>query len=183
MFDPAIFENLRVVLEGAVYDRDLEGEALVTGRSDLLDLAVMSRRYAIRLTRQTAGDRTVNSPRSARGRSEAEINLAAGLEDFAGEKLKEEPFGQPGCDLWIEYVLEIPGDDVCGHIRNVLKRQWGEGVAIRQQVAYDDSHPDVRRLTSAVWFQRKINERQIDDLPELVDHVLRTLEELDQLFD
>ena len=47
MFDPTIFDNLKVVAEGAVYDLDLQGEILITNRIDQVDLATLSRYYAI----------------------------------------------------------------------------------------------------------------------------------------
>ncbi|UOK56770.1 hypothetical protein MGI18_18515 [Bacillus sp. OVS6] len=45
MFDPTAFDNLKVVLEGAIYDADLGGFITVIGRKDLVDLAAMSRCY------------------------------------------------------------------------------------------------------------------------------------------
>ncbi|MDF0725751.1 hypothetical protein PY093_03360 [Cytobacillus sp. S13-E01] len=39
MFDPTIFDNLKVVIEGEVYDLDLTGDFLVTNRSDSIDIA------------------------------------------------------------------------------------------------------------------------------------------------
>ena len=30
MFDPTIYDNIKVVLEGAVYDLDLEGKIIIT---------------------------------------------------------------------------------------------------------------------------------------------------------
>lgn len=47
MFDPTVFDNLKTVLEGAVYDLDLEGVILVINRNDLVDLAHFSRTYKI----------------------------------------------------------------------------------------------------------------------------------------
>ncbi len=34
MFDPTAFDNLKVIVEGAVYDFDLHGDILVTDRKD-----------------------------------------------------------------------------------------------------------------------------------------------------
>lgn len=49
MFDPTAFENMKTVFEGAAYELDLRGEASITGRKDLVDLAEMSREYRITL--------------------------------------------------------------------------------------------------------------------------------------
>lgn len=47
MFDPTAFDNLKVIVEGAVYDFDLHGDILVTDRKDMMDLASLSRIYHI----------------------------------------------------------------------------------------------------------------------------------------
>lgn len=47
MFDPTAFENLKIVIEGAVYDRDFSGEILVTDRNDIINLAKLERRFEI----------------------------------------------------------------------------------------------------------------------------------------
>ncbi|UTW70295.1 hypothetical protein KHA80_06930 [Anaerobacillus sp. HL2] len=41
MFDPTIYENLKVVIEGEVYDHDMNGRILII-QIDIVDLATMS---------------------------------------------------------------------------------------------------------------------------------------------
>ena len=43
MFDPTAYENMRVVLEGIFYDKDLSGEILVIDRNDIVNTAKLSR--------------------------------------------------------------------------------------------------------------------------------------------
>ncbi len=45
LFDPTAFDNMKVVLEGAVYDRDILGDILVVKRDDLVNLATLSRQF------------------------------------------------------------------------------------------------------------------------------------------
>ncbi|MCV9888442.1 hypothetical protein [Metabacillus halosaccharovorans] len=47
MFDPTVFDNLKVVIEGYIYDMDIDEQISVTDRSDIIDLAKMSRQYSI----------------------------------------------------------------------------------------------------------------------------------------
>ena len=47
LFDPTAFDNMKVVLEGAVYDRDLFGDILIVSRDDLVNLATLSRKFTI----------------------------------------------------------------------------------------------------------------------------------------
>jgi len=187
--DPSIFDNLRVVLEGAVYDLDLEGEALVTSRSDRVDLAAMARHYTIRFVRRTEGDGRRETGPQAAFRTEAAIHLASGLADLAGEKLEADFGRRPGCEIWIEFSSDLSALAnllaVSERWGALLDRLWGEGTAVRHKACEEWDHPGGRparrRLTSSVLFRRTIDERQIDDLPELVGHVLRTLEELEGL--
>ncbi|KPV55085.1 periplasmic component, partial [Paenibacillus sp. A3] len=51
MFDPTIFDNLKVVLEGHLYDLDAEQTIRVIGREDFIDLASMKRIFSMRIRR------------------------------------------------------------------------------------------------------------------------------------
>ncbi|PQP87056.1 hypothetical protein CPT76_26000, partial [Paenibacillus sp. AR247] len=78
MFDPSIFDNLKVAVENLVYDLDnLDGVVRVTGRDDRMEMSVMSREFAIRFVR--SGNEAVT----------AEIGLAASLADLAAELLEQ----------------------------------------------------------------------------------------------
>jgi hypothetical protein len=76
MFDPTIFENLKVGIENAVYDLDNLDEIIrVTDRKDLLDMATLSRSFSLRF--ELARPSTTS----------AEICLETGLRDLAAEIL------------------------------------------------------------------------------------------------
>lgn len=47
MFDPTAFDNLKVVLEGIVYDMDLNGMIQILDRNDFVNIAKMERTYNI----------------------------------------------------------------------------------------------------------------------------------------
>ncbi|GAA3327145.1 hypothetical protein GCM10020331_065930 [Ectobacillus funiculus] len=84
MFDPTVFENLKVVAEGAVYDLDLAGAILVTNRRDVIDLASMSRTYSIAfMLRDAEYDIT------------ALFSLTADVKNLAGEILEDTAFFCP----------------------------------------------------------------------------------------
>lgn len=167
MFDPTIYENLKVVLEGAVYDIDLEGQIVVIHRSDLFDLAVMSRSYAVRF-------------RLKDGRSSAEIHLSAGLVDLAGEKL-EWRNALPGCKLEIRFFLTLRNPvTACKNIQDILEQIWETDTAIVQTLSFrygDDGslcHNEI-----GVRFDRKIGEGQVGDISDLLEHTVRTLRQLE----
>lgn len=47
MFDPTAFDNMKVVIEGALYDLDICGEIVITDRNDSFNMAKMSRTFDI----------------------------------------------------------------------------------------------------------------------------------------
>lgn len=167
MFDPTIYENLKVVFEGAVYDLDLDGQIVVVHRSDLIDLAAMSRSYMIRF-------------RMKEGRSSAELRLSAGLVDLAGEKL-EWRNALPGCKLELAFTLTLRNPvTACKNIQDVLEQIWGAETTIVQTLSFrygDDGSRCHNEI--AVQFERKIGEGQVGDIPDLLEHTVRTLRQLE----
>lgn len=163
MFDPTIYENLKVVFEGAVYELDLHGQIVVIHRSDLIDLAAMSRSYAIRY-------------RMKDGRCSAEIRLYAGLVDLAGEKL-EWRNALPGCKLDIVFsvVLRNPVT-ACKNIQDILEQIWDPTTSITQTLSFrygDDGSRCHNEI--GVRFERKIGEGHNAEIGELLEQTVRTL--------
>ncbi|MGZ4162287.1 MAG: hypothetical protein ACXVNF_16040, partial [Neobacillus sp.] len=50
VFDPTAFDNMKVVIEGALYDMDIIGEIIITDRNDIMNMAKLSRRFDICFT-------------------------------------------------------------------------------------------------------------------------------------
>ncbi|OZB90900.1 hypothetical protein [Paenibacillus sp. XY044] len=170
MFDPSIFDNLKVAVENQVYDLDnLDGAVRVTGRDDRMEMSVMSREFAIRFVR--TGNEAVT----------AEIGLTASLADLAAELLKQKGT-KPGCAVRIRFYMEVgPQGEECSAIQRLLEQLWPEQ-PVSQTLCwrYGD---EARRLsnTAEIRFVRKIDEDQMEDLPGLLEHVVRTLDELPSL--
>lgn len=172
MFDPTIFENLKVVIEGAVYDLDAVGVILVTNRVDRVDLATMSRYYAIQFYEREREDNGAS----------AEIRLFADTEDLMDEILdKVDKF--TGCRVEIAFYLSM--DDPaqqCSQIEGVLGGIWESRPQIEQKLSfvYGD---EPRRYENHIRldFGRKINEDQIEDMGSMIDLVLHSLQRLNQL--
>jgi hypothetical protein len=167
MFDPTIYENLKVVFEGAVYDLDLAGKIVVTNRSDLIDLANMSRSFAIRC-------------RLKDGQVAAELRLSAELVDLAGEKL-EWKHAQPGCKLELFFSMRLHNPEwACPQIGKLLNDIWGGRPSVSQMLSFlygaDESGC---RNDITLSFDRKIGEGQIDDISELMYYTVQSLEMLE----
>lgn len=173
MFDPTIYDNLKTVLEGEIYDRDLAGHLLITERSDTVDLAVMSREIRLRFRLRQKNDQF------------AEIRLHASALDLTGEIAETNEEGI-GCRLFLTFIKEIAVEyglalKQCAHMRTILTPIWGDGVTIHQRLIGQFPEEDGKPLFEcrlSVDFLRKISERQIDDIPRLVDSVIQSLEQL-----
>jgi len=170
MFDPTVFDNLKVVFEGAMYDLDFNGSVQITGRTDRLDLCAMSRCFGMEAVRKQAG--------VVKGR----LMLYAALADLAAELLSEAG-KQPGCSLLLTFIFPI--SDVerdCALAETIMKGIWGDGVSLTQSVRVEYGQPGQMENRLKVQFVRKLDEKQIDDIPSLLDHFLMSMEKLDQQF-
>ncbi|MGG1878204.1 hypothetical protein [Paenibacillus campinasensis] len=170
MFDPTVFENLKVGIENIVYDLDnLDKKVLVTGRSDLLNMAVMSRSFVLQF--ELTGQHETY----------AEIVLEAGVQDLAAEIL-EIPDETPGCALKLRFTQTIEDVEAgCPVMAEIVQRIWEPEVQPIQTVGFMYGEKPVRYLsTIEIGFSRKIHEEQMGDLPKLVDYMLQTLAALNE---
>ncbi|MDF2936451.1 MAG: hypothetical protein K0Q90_1824 [Paenibacillaceae bacterium] len=175
MFDPTMFDNVKVVLEGQVYDHDLAGELQVTAREDLVDLASLSRtfRIAFRLKQETAG------------RYMAWMEISSTLRNIAAELL-EQSAKEAGCSLDISFTATLPQDSsgleskaACEKAEKAVKAIWGGQYPIEQQITHTCvAESEEVRHRIRLLFGRTFTEAVIDDLPSLVEHASLTLEQL-----
>jgi hypothetical protein len=165
VFDPTIYDNLKVILEGCVYDLDLDGRILVTNRSDRIELATMSRSWSIRF-RELQGN----------GQATAELDLHAALADLAAELLR--PAGkEPGCKLEISLHTFILDPDIeCPEIEHGLLGLWEGRPRIKQQLSFEMPLRDEGyALCVTLDFGRKLDESNAEDFPRLVEATVRSL--------
>nr|WP_019123852.1 hypothetical protein [Brevibacillus massiliensis] len=181
MFHPLVFDNIKVVLEGAVYDRDFDGDILVTARADLIDTAVYQRLFQIdfRLPEgAAAGKREVT----------AQFQLRTSLADIAGELMEQPLTEHIGCTVCIHfytYVQDVERDT--NEIVRILNEIWGDRPHITQQISATlDEHrpfrwpPDIYENKITLDFHRKIDEGNIGDLRDLIDHTVVSLARLSE---
>ncbi|MBU9720633.1 MULTISPECIES: hypothetical protein [Bacillaceae] len=164
MFDPTIFDNLKVVLEGNLYDRDFSKRIKVIGRKDIVDLAVMSREFVMQF--QELGNTEYPM---------AELKLISTMKDFSSEMILGDP-NSSGCTIYISYYTVIKDEDVCRLINNKLDKLWNGSAIISQELSYiwNDQNKVKNKIT--LDFNRKINEDQIDDIPRLIDMSIESLQ-------
>ena len=173
MFDPTAFDNMKVVVEGALYDLDLSGEIVIKDRNDSINLAKMSRRFDI------------SFHLSEKKQVSAKVELKSSLANLAAELLPAVQSEQKtGCELSLQYLIDSQElDPDYTAINTMLMDIWGPNRTITQSVLYDPLKEDpTNALTIRVGFERLIREDQMDDLVEMIEFIITTLQKLTKTF-
>jgi hypothetical protein len=168
MFDPTVYENLKVVIEGAIYDLDFEEYINITDRKDIIDLATFSRTYKLQFTKNDAK------------KVKAEFLLHANLQSFTDEIINHNE--HVGCELTISFIVEIRNLDICEKISSVLYEIWEGRPMIEQKVSF--VYPRLQKKFKnhiTIKFNRQITEAQIDDIQSLLNYTLRSAEEINEI--
>jgi hypothetical protein len=168
VYDPTIFDNLKVAFENQLYDLDnLTGQIQITHRTDRLEMSVMSREFSLQFQ--------LND----RQKITAEIRLEASLKDLAAEIL--ELSGEtPACALRLFFYMPIENVSTqCEQIEAILHDIWQPELPPIQNLSFVYAQVPVIYMNKIeLRFHRKINEEQMGDIPMIIGHALRTLTDL-----
>lgn len=169
MFDPTAFDNMKVVIEGALYDRDLDGEVVITDRNDIINTAKMSRHFDICF-----------SLREGKTAS-AKLELQSQLVHLASELLPGSKTDQlAGCLVKLYFTFEVEDAEVDFHLlQTILNEIWGTSRKITlsiQQEHWQSAKKKSGMIT--VDFERVISEDHMDDLMEMTDVMMITLQKI-----
>ncbi|OIJ17266.1 hypothetical protein BKP37_01825 [Anaerobacillus alkalilacustris] len=167
MFDPTIYENLKVVLEGKIYERDFNNEIIIVDRQDNIDLASMSRQYVITF-----------SIKSGSKNYQAKVKLKADSKDLYGEILEKETISNCGCHLMLS--LNGPLTNISSNpqiIKQMLENKWNKRPIITQEIYYTWNPNEAHQyfLKTILSFDRKINEDHIDDFDQIMNLLIESL--------
>ncbi|TDL92716.1 hypothetical protein E2R55_06785 [Vibrio vulnificus] len=170
MFDPTAFENMKVVLEGAVYYRDFIGDILVINRDDIVNLSTMSRSYKIEMELKKT------TPVSISGA----IELHASLQNLSSELLDAAiDDTHSGCtvDIFISFPKKL--DEVnAEQLLNDLEKIWGDQRIISVTTSETVSKK-LQPITSSIYkisFGRLVREEQMDDLEDMVEYLIQSIQ-------
>ncbi|MBB6284298.1 hypothetical protein [Geobacillus subterraneus] len=167
--DPTAFDNLKTVLEGAVYDADLQGRLVVVDRRDLADLARLSREYAISFRMNDAPDPPVTCT----------AQLSIDFAELVNERIHHD---RAGCRLAVVFTMPIRRSSACAIVEGTLRTIWGEERIIRQTLSWQFPHEGgPYKNEVVVEFARLIYEENAADLPEMVPYMISSLEQLQPL--
>ncbi|VXB58179.1 conserved hypothetical protein [Bacillus sp. 349Y] len=157
MFDPTAFDNLKVVLEGAVYDFDLGGEIDIVDRKDLFDFAHYERKYQIQYRLKGTQGASVR------------LELKADAGHFLAERNGLARGNRAGAVIAFTYL----GDESLLSSRNALEEFWGQGTSW-EWLTISSSHGETR-VEGILAFFRVITEEMVDDVIEMVAHSIESL--------
>lgn len=163
MFDPTIFDNLKVVLEGEIYDRDLDGEITILDRSDIVNLSDMSRMYRIKC-----------AEKKGTGRASVEFQLFMSHQQMFNEW--NQNMKDAGCDIKMIFAWPKDLSDSTEWLARSIKRIWGEEILISHETSWTTSHSAASEVHYfiTIEFGRLINEDNAMDLENMVSYALET---------
>ncbi|WJY27600.1 MULTISPECIES: hypothetical protein [Sporosarcina] len=171
MYDPTIFDNLKVALENQLYDYEtIENLIIIEDRKDTMDFAKLAREFGLAFT--LAGKPEVKS----------EVILRAGVQDLAGE-IMELPNAQPACTLALRFIVacEDPGSE-CPAVAQVLNSIWEGEITLSQTISYTYGEQGSSLLnTIDAVFEKRLTEENMNELPVFLQHVMDTLHVLNRL--
>ncbi|WP_050615329.1 hypothetical protein [Bacillus testis] len=170
MFDPTAYENFKIILEGSVYDYDMAGDILVSGRSEIIDLAVLSRAF------------TISFHLTGQDRIRAAILLRSSLKELADEILEENTL-QPSAFVDIEFMWESDephSADRLAALNDCLWKVWGHDrqITLEETRKMVDGEKGRYYYKMAVSFRRRITEEQSEDLYSLATYCIKALDGL-----
>lgn len=173
MFDPTAFDNLKVIIEGHLYDIDLDGKIKIVDRNDVMNLAKLSREFSIKFCLNNTQQKIF-----------AIFTLQSGLENLAAELLPMNNVpNKQGCFVHLEFVFHHRNEqELFEIIQKECQNIWGVTRYIQQSVLLDPlNETPIIQNRIMIDFKRMITEDQIDDLIEMVSPILETLSMLESI--
>jgi len=166
MFDPTAFDNMKVVIEGALYDLDLAGSIVIVDRDDVVNLAKMSRSFDVHFTLSEVRNEQIT----------AKIEILSTMKNLAAELLTDVPTEKyAGCELRLQFTCNGIMDEIQRKkLQKIFQDIWGRKRKIIQSVHITPSESNVLNIIN-VLFDRLISEEQMEDFDDLLDSMVTTL--------
>ncbi|MDQ0228843.1 hypothetical protein [Metabacillus malikii] len=157
MFDPTVFDNLKVIIEGYIYDLEAEGSVVLNGRSDVIDIATMSRHYSITYAKGTNNKQL------------ATLELSMNQRQLAGELLRQ--LKSPGCHIKLVFYEQLQYEGQDEILMKKINKLWG---------LHEIKHSTTKEISSNIesyHFRYEVNfstlfregEEEIEGLLNLID--------------
>ncbi|MBS4224831.1 hypothetical protein [Lederbergia citrea] len=171
MFDPTIFENLKVAFENHIYDLDnIDRKITIVNRADRMDFAILARELSIQFSLVDQPDAT------------AEVVMEASLKDLA-EEILEIPEAKPGCSLLLRLNKRVHNVSTqCEQIEQALYEVWENDIQLTQTLSFVNKQEVSGFMNNIeIEFKSKLNEDNMWEITPFLNHVLKTLEVLNRI--
>jgi len=171
-FDPTAYENFKIIIEGSLYDADFTGDIKIINRSELVDLAVLSRSFEMQFKLPDYAGLIGG------------IQIRASLKNLADEILfHNDSLAAAHIDVYFQYDEKDESKEEMVHsLASVLRHIWGSEREILTSVTkhYHNNAYSHHVNKIVVSFNRLVTEEQADDLYELVEFAIRSLIKLSE---
>jgi len=166
MFDPTVFDNIKVVLEGSIYDLDLAGDIIITNRNDLINIGKMDRTYNI----------TYQLPNVSTGEIQVQLEINSTIDEIYDEWHKKKEWF--GCTLTVTFQVNRYLDDLAEkRLLKLFHQHYNENPIIKITTV-KQSH-ELLYLTEC-QLKRYMGEHQVDDLKTLIGQSVQMLHLLNE---
>ena len=168
MYDPTVFENLKVTFENHIYDLDNLDQAVhILNRKDQLDLAVMARSFTIRFSR-------VGYPSVI-----VDLTLDSSLKELADEIL-EVKGSEPSCKLTLlvrTFIQDV--DRECEEIASILRTVWENDISYTQTLSFRHEQTEPGFMNRIhIHFNPKLTEEHTCEIAAFLKSVLDMMERI-----
>ncbi|PGS47001.1 hypothetical protein [Bacillus sp. AFS041924] len=159
MFDPTAFDNMKVVIEGLIYDKDLDGEYEIIDRNDYINLSKMDRLFSIQY-------RKLNI-RSKSKTTSCRFSMKTTASDLYNELIKGNT--EVGCFIEIEFffpkTLEI---EIIQRSLLLFQNKTAEQYIPCYNIKQSIFDKNIIESSVNIKFQNKMTEEDFDLVEELV---------------
>lgn len=171
-FDPTAYENFKIIIEGSLYDADFTGDIKVINRSELVDLAILSRTFEMQFALPESSGLIGG------------IQIRASLKNLADEILFHND-NLAAADIQVYFQYEEKDESKEEHanaLAKALQHIWGNEREILTSITKHYRNQAFEHLLNklTVSFKRPVREEQADDLYELVDFAIQSLKKLNE---
>jgi len=156
MFDPTAFDNMKVIVEGLLYDKDLDGDYLIIDRDDFMNLSKMNREFSITYKKN-----------NVKNKVSCKFTLSATAKDLYSELLTSNE--DVGCyvELTFFFNKEIEAE-ILQRSLMLLQNHTSQQFNVFHNIKQSFFEKNKTETSLIIKFINKITEDEFDQLEELI---------------
>jgi hypothetical protein len=157
MFDPTAFDNMKVVIEGLIYDKDLDGEYEIIDRNDFVNLSKMDRLFSIQFKKLNKLTKTTSCT----------FSMSTTASDLYNELINGNT--EVGCYIEIEFSFPKPLEiEIIQRSLLLFQNKTNEQFTPIYNIKHSILDKNIIESSVNIKFQNKMTEDEFDLIEELV---------------